>query len=146
MTSDNDPSTALGENLDALANRKTTPSKAALIRQHLAQIEAAQTAGATNTEIVEAFRRSGVEISLSTFESTLSRCRKKRGKSTKRDNATKQKTATAEGGGKKEDASAPPQTRKRTGLQMPDPPPKFHWDPLEEPNITFIDNDHEKED
>lgn len=126
--------------LDALAQRSTTPSKSAAIRRLLPNIEAAQAAGASNGDIVAELNRTGLTITLRTFETTLSRVRRR------------QATAPASQANAKKDAGAAktpdptPKRRIRTGLQMPDPPPKFHWDPLEEPNITFTDDKDTKED
>ena len=137
---DTDPLAPAMAALDALAKRSTTPSKAAAIARLLPKIEAAQAAGASNGEIVAELNRSGLTISLRTFETTLSRVRH-------RLRAAPDAATTANN-----NAQAPkkteqkPQRRIRTGLQMPDPPPAFHWDPLERPNITFIDDEDSKED
>ncbi len=86
MTSpDNKSPSVLEDNLKALATHPKAPSKAALIRRYLPQIEAAQAAGATNAEIVDAFHRSDIDIPLSTFESTLSRVRRQLGKAKEHD-------------------------------------------------------------
>jgi hypothetical protein len=129
MTSD-DPEIALDEKLDALAKRKRLQSKAALIRHHLPKIEAAKSAGASNAEIVESFRQAGFDISLSTFQSTLSRMRKKIRNLEHGDTHASERTPN-------KTQQATPGGRTRRGLEMPDPPKKFHWDPLEEPKITF---------
>lgn len=146
MISDDDPPATLEEKLVALANRESAPSKAALIRRHLPQIEAAQAGGATNAEIVDAFRSSGVEMSLSTFESTLSRARRKQHATPAGKKAANRRTDAEGGSRKKEGAAGTPQGVTRSGLQMPEEPAKFHWDPLERPKITFTDDDEEKED
>jgi len=67
---------------------------------------------------------------LSTFQSTLSRMRKKLGKPPLADTRSADTPV-------KSTQQAKPGGRTRRGLEMPDPPKKFHWDPLEEPKITF---------
>jgi len=133
MTSDDQEST-LAHNLDALAARTRTRSTAALIRHYLPKIEAAKNAGASTAEILQSFRQAGFDIPASTFQSTLSRMRKKtrNTQSSNTQSEPKRQPSTAQD---------KPALRKRRGLEMPDPPKAFHWDPLERPNITFIDDD-----
>lgn len=100
--------------LAQLAARPPKPSKAAQIRQLLPEIEAAQAAGASRKEIVEALRNSGLDVSMKTFSTALARARRKR---TQRAHNPQQQSQT-----KQED---PPQQRIRRGLQMPDPPKKL---------------------
>lgn len=142
---DTDPLEPSRTALEALAH-SATPSKAARIRALLPQIEAAQTAGASNAQIVEKLNRTGLTITLRTFETTLSRVRRERLTPPAENEPANRQTATAEDSRKKDGASAPPQRRKRSGLDMPESPPKFQWDPLEQPTVTFIDDDQKKED
>lgn len=109
-----------------LTERPATPSIAAQIRQLLPDIEQAQAAGASRKEILEALRHSGLDVSMKTFATALARARRKRAKKT--GNAQQQP---------KTDQGDPAKPRRRTGLEMPAAPRKFHWDPLEEPKITF---------
>ncbi|WP_407549672.1 hypothetical protein [Xanthomonas euvesicatoria] len=64
------------EALRELASRKDAKRpKRARLRQLLPEIEAAQAAGATNAEIVETLNAQGIDLTLSAFQTALSRIR-----------------------------------------------------------------------
>ncbi|MCL1574877.1 hypothetical protein [Xanthomonas nasturtii] len=64
------------EALRELASRKDAKRpKRARLRQLLPEIEAAQAAGATNAEIVETLNAQGIDMTLSAFQTALSRIR-----------------------------------------------------------------------
>ncbi len=107
-----------------LAARPAAPSLAARIRQLLPDIEHAQACGVSRSEIVEELRRHGLAVSEKYFATALSRARRKRMDAPGKD-------------------PGPQPRAKRSGLDMPHPPPKFEWDPLERPNITFSKKDKE---
>jgi hypothetical protein len=71
---------AISERLRALAASSNHRSKAALLRDVIDDVEAALAAGISRSSIVEALSEHGLEISLSTFDTTLKRIRQKRGK------------------------------------------------------------------
>lgn len=69
---------AVVERLMALATSDQTQSKAARLREVLADVEAALAAGARRCDVVAALEAGGLGMSLSTFETTLKRLRAKR--------------------------------------------------------------------
>lgn len=70
---------AISERLRKLAASSNHRSKAALLRDVIDDVEAALAAGISRSSIVKALSEHGLEISLSTFDTTLKRIRKKRG-------------------------------------------------------------------
>ena len=108
-----------------LAERPAAPSLAARIRQLLPDIEHAQACGVSRSEIVEELRRHGLAVSEKYFATALSRARRKRTDAPGKD-------------------PGPQPRAKRSGLDMPQPPPTFEWDPLERPKITFSKKDKEE--
>jgi hypothetical protein len=121
-----------------LAERPAAPSLAARIRQLLPDIEHAQACGVSRSEIVEELRRHGLAVSEKYFATALSRARRKR--------MNPPGTGTTDLPPAAGTAQEPgPQRRaKRSGLDMPQPPPTFEWDPLERPTITFSKKDKEE--
>jgi hypothetical protein len=69
---------AVAERLKALATGSQTRSKAARLREVLADVEAALAAGARRCDVVAALEANGLVMSLSTFETTLKRLRAQR--------------------------------------------------------------------
>ena len=125
--------------LDRLAARLRPPSISAQIRRLLPKIEAAIEAGATHEQIVETLRKSGIDISLNTFRSTLYRARKKVSKASR--------TKNPESGKRHQESAsntAEPAPGERDPLALPEKPKAFDWDPTERPKITFINKDDDE--
>lgn len=68
---------AIAERLRALATDSKNRSKAAQLRDVIADVEAALAAGVSRIKIVEVLAENGLEMTLATFETTLKRIRKK---------------------------------------------------------------------
>ncbi|OMG71399.1 hypothetical protein [Burkholderia ubonensis] len=66
------------ERLRALATEVTPRKKTARVRQLLDQIEAAQEAGHTLTEILDELNKDGLDMTLDSFKAILHRVRKQR--------------------------------------------------------------------
>lgn len=118
-----------------LAARPAAPSLATRIRQLLPDIEHAQACGVSRSEIVEELRRHGLAVTEKYFATALSRARRKRAHA-----PGKGATALPAAAATAKDPGSQPRA-KRSGLDMPEPPPTFEWDPLERPNITFSKKD-----
>lgn len=69
--------TAIAERLRALAKDSKNRSKAAQLRDVIVDVEAALAAGVSRSKIVEVLAENGLEMTLTTFETTLKRIRKK---------------------------------------------------------------------
>lgn len=68
------------ESLRALAKDDNKRSKAARLRDVIDDVEAALSAGVPRSAVVEALSKHGLQMSLTTFETTLRRIRQKRGR------------------------------------------------------------------
>lgn len=123
------------QGLRNLAARPAAPSLAARIRQLLPDIEHARACGVSRSEIVEELRRHGLAVSEKYFATALARARRKR-----MDAPGKGTTDLSPAPGTAKDPGPQPRA-KRSGLDMPEPPPTFEWDPLERPKITFSKKD-----
>lgn len=71
---------AIAERLRALASDDKKRSKAARLRDVIDDVETALAAGVPRALVVEELTKHGLEMKLATFETTLQRIRKKRGK------------------------------------------------------------------
>jgi len=71
---------AIAERLQLLATDDTKRSKAARLREIIEDVERALAAGARRADVLATLRAHGLEMSLSTFETTLKRLRAQRGR------------------------------------------------------------------
>lgn len=69
---------AIAKRLQALAAEDTKRSKAARLRDVLADVEAALAAGVARTRIRQELEAQGLKMTLATFDTTLARLRKQR--------------------------------------------------------------------
>jgi len=69
----------LSEQLRVLASDAKKRSKAARLRDVVDDVEAALAAGVQRSAVVETLAKNGLEMTLSTFDSSLRRIRQKRG-------------------------------------------------------------------
>jgi len=69
----------LSEQLRVLASDANKRSKAARLRDVVDDVEAALAAGVQRSAVVETLAKNGLEMTLSTFDSSLRRIRQKRG-------------------------------------------------------------------
>jgi len=68
----------ISQSLRSLASKDKTRSKTAILRDVLDDVEIAMAAGVSQIAIVDELSRHGLDMSLPTFKSALSRLRKKR--------------------------------------------------------------------
>ncbi|WP_081082382.1 hypothetical protein [Burkholderia diffusa] len=70
----------VAERLRALASDDKKRSKAARLRDVIDDVEATLAAGVSRSDVVEELAKHGLEMTLTTFETTLRRIRQKRGR------------------------------------------------------------------
>jgi hypothetical protein len=138
----------------------------AQIRRLLPKIEAAIEAGATHEQIVETLCESGIELSMATFRSALYRARRKL--SDEEEKAGRKRgsdgggqaggsagaggaagpggngadggpvSAASESGADASGGAGSTAPVRRDPLALPQRPPKFQWDPMARPQVTFV--------